>query len=69
MACEWIELTSQDTGNPVFVNIASAIVIEGYKGGSRIRFLAGDDYLDVHVTQTPKEILGPVGGIETSEKS
>ncbi len=35
----------------------------------RIRFLAGDGYLDVHVTQTPKEILGRVGEIETSEKS
>ncbi len=69
MACEWIELTSQDTGNPVFVNLATAIVIESYKSGSRIRFLAADDFLDVHVTQSPKEILGPMGEIETSDRT
>ncbi len=67
MACEWVELTSQDTGNSVFVNLASAIVIESYKNGSRIRFLGADDFLDVHVTQSPKEILGPTGEVETSD--
>ncbi len=69
MACERIELTSQDTGNPVFVNLASAIVIESYKVGSRIRFLGADDFLDVHVTQSPKEILGATGEIETSDRT
>ncbi len=69
MACEWVPLTSHDTGIPVFVNLASAIVIESYKNGSRIRFPGGDDYLDVLVTESPKEILGPTGEIDTSDRT
>ncbi len=69
MACEWVQLTSPDTGNPVFVNLASAIVIETYKHGSRIRFVGPDDYLDIHVIESPKEILGPTGEIETSDRA
>ncbi len=69
MACEWVRLASQTTGKRVFVNLANAVSIEDYKKGSRIRFVAGDDYVDIDVDQTPEEILGPTGEVETSDQA
>jgi hypothetical protein len=63
MGCEWIKLTSQDTGKAVFVNLINTSAIETHKKGALIWLVSGDKDVTLYVTETPDEILERSGAI------
>jgi hypothetical protein len=61
MASDWVQLTSQQDDEAVYVNLSNASSIESHKKGARIWFLAGEKDGAVDVSETPDQIIEKLG--------
>jgi hypothetical protein len=53
----WLELTSQRSGQKVWVDFKSVSIIVAHQGGSRIRFDTDEDTGDFDAAEAPEHII------------